>query len=616
MRYLGNKESITPEIIQLLFQKGLLDEKMVFFDAFCGMGSVSNAVKEYHDIVFNDALNCCYTYTYGKLVSGDCAFLELGFDPFEYFNSSKEIQKGFFYKNYSPSESERMYFSVENAGRIDFFRSKIEEWKNSSKISEIEYIYLLACLLESISDVANVAGVYGAFLKHWDVRATKSIQFKKISVFTNKHNAINGNKSKIEDIISYIQCDIIYLDPPYTQNQYGTQYHLLETLLLNDNPSISKITGSRSTAPMRSDWSKEYESHILFDKIVSQTKAKHIVFSYNNDGFLSKNFIEAVLKRYGKTETYECKTISYKKYNNFKTSDTKEHFEYLFYVEKKDEKEIIYESPLNYIGSKSKLIPTIKKNLPHSFNKVIDAFGGGFNVGANIPVSQIVYNDINHFVVQLIKSFNSTDTYQYIQIVKKNVSKYGLSPANKEAYVELRNYYNSLPQNERDPQLLYTLILYGFQQQIRFNGSYGYNNPVGMRWFNDNILEKLISFSQHIKEKNVQYVNMPFEKLLPMVDKDTFVYLDPPYRHTLGSYNDGRRGFEGWTIDHEKSLCNFANNINDLDGNFMLSYVVEFNGVKNKEILSWVSQNNYKMQTVEECQGHYNDRKEVLITNY
>ena len=64
--------------------------------------------------------------------------------------------------------------------------------------------------------------------------------------------------NKIENIISKIDCDILYLDPPYTQNQYGTQYHLLETLILDDNPSVSAITGSRPTAPMRSDWSKEF----------------------------------------------------------------------------------------------------------------------------------------------------------------------------------------------------------------------------------------------------------------------------------------------------------------------------------------------------------------------
>lgn len=76
-----------------------------------------------------------------------------------------------------------MYFTAENAGRIDFFRSSIEEWKDNNQISRTEYFYLLACLLESVSDVANVAGVYGAYLKHWDVRATKSIRSMFITYY-------------------------------------------------------------------------------------------------------------------------------------------------------------------------------------------------------------------------------------------------------------------------------------------------------------------------------------------------------------------------------------------------------------------------------------------------
>lgn len=151
-----------------------------------------------------------------------------------------------------------MYFSKENAGRIDFFREKIEEWYETEKITDNEYSYLLACLLESVSDVSNTAGVYGAFLKHWDKRALKPIVFNKIDASPGIVADVKVLNSKIEDIISEIDCDILYLDPPYTQNQYGTQYHLLETLVLNDNPTISKVTGSRPTTPMRSQWSKNY----------------------------------------------------------------------------------------------------------------------------------------------------------------------------------------------------------------------------------------------------------------------------------------------------------------------------------------------------------------------
>ena len=193
---------------------------------------------------------------------------------------------------------------------------------------------LLASLVESVSRVSNTAGVYGAFLKKWDGRALKPIEFIKPAYNACDSLNIKIYNDKTENIISVVKCDILYLDPPYTQNQYGTQYHLLETLILNDHPSVSKVTGSRPVMPMRSDWSKEYKAHILLDRIIANTTARYIVMSYNNDGLMSKEYIEAVMKRYGKPETYCCKKISYKKYQNWKSQNHKEHFEYLFFVEK------------------------------------------------------------------------------------------------------------------------------------------------------------------------------------------------------------------------------------------------------------------------------------------
>lgn len=614
MRFIGNKELITAEIIDLLEQKELAGKGLTLFDAFCGTGAVSVATKNAFKIIANDMLKWSTVYTKGRIYAHNCNFENLGFDPFDYFNSSNNFVEGFFYSNYSPGASKRMYFTAENAGRIDYFRIQIEKWKDSNLITENEYSYLLACLIESVSVVSNTAGVYGAFLKHWDSRAIKAIQFKKVDANNLPCHEAQILNAKIEDIISEVDCDILYLDPPYTQNQYGTQYHLLETLVLYDNPSISAITGSRSTTPMRSDWSKDYKTHILFDKILAKTKAKYIVFSYSQDGFMSKSFIEASLKRYGKSETYICKNISYKKYTNFKSKANKEHNEYLFFIEKKNENEIEYESPLNYIGSKAKMISNIKEQLPKNFNCFIDAFGGGFNVGININANRIIYNDINHFVCSLVASFKTNDTYDYISYIKRIIKKFELEPANAESYIKVRDYYNSLPINKRDPKLLYAIILYGFNQQIRFNRNHDFNNPVGMRWFNDKVLEKMISFSRVLKEKNVIFESKDYTELYLATDKNSFTYLDPPYMLTTGSYNDGKRGFQGWNTETERKLFAFVDNLNKENKPFMISYILEHNGQFNLQLDFWLSRTTYELIELEPIVG--NNRKEILITNF
>lgn len=618
MRYLGNKESIVSEIYSLLFDKGLIKKEFSFFDAFCGSGSVADYFKEFYDnIIINDNLTWSVIYTSGKLYAENCKFNLLGFDPFEYFNNSTEIKKGFMYRNYSPGESARMYFTAENASRIDFFRSKIEEWKSSNLINNDEYHYLLACLVESVSDVSNTAGVYGAFLKKWDSRALKPIVFDKVDSKKSVCKSLSVHNAKIEEIIRDIDCDILYLDPPYTQNQYGTQYHLLETLILDDNPTISKVTGSRSTTPMRSDWSKEYKANILFDKILAKTKARYIILSYNNDGFMSKEFIEASMKRYGKPETFVCKKILYKKYQNWKSNNQNEHFEYLFFIELKDKSEVIYESPLNYIGGKAKIVKNIQDNIPNKFNKFIDAFGGGFNVGINMSAEFVIYNDINHFVTELVESFKINDTYQYILYIKKTIKKFGLEKANAESFQAARAYYNSFSEDKRDPRLLYTIILYGYQQQIRFNGSHEFNNPVGMRWFNDKVLEKMISFSRVIKEKEYIFMTGQYSELRSMIDNDTFVYFDPPYKLTTGSYNDGKRGFKGWNDLLEQEMFTFLNALNKDNISFMLSYVIEHKGQINNNLVDWAEKNHYSIIELGDIIGISGSRrKEVLIVNY
>ncbi len=620
MRYIGNKQLLTPDIREFLGKKGLLDKKLTLFDAFCGTGSVSDALKDSFNLVLNDILRWSTIYTKGRICAADCKFKKLGFDPFEFLNSNSKERKGFFYKNYSPGGSKRKYFSTKNATRIDYFRYQIEDWKKRDLLLEEEYSYLLACLIESVSFVSNTAGVYGAFLKHWDPRAKKTIQFIKINSNNTHHNNLKFYNEKIENIISKIDCDVLYIDPPYTQNQYGTQYHLLETLILNDKPKISKITGSRNTAPMRSDWSKKYKAHILFDKILAKTKARYVLFSYNNDqsfwgGIMSKSFIEASLKRYGKEGTYTCKKISYRKYRNFRTKSKKEHYEYLFFIEKKDSCDVNYESPLNYIGNKSKIIEDIKRNLPKKIDLFLDVFGGGFNVGVNINSKKIIYNDVNFFVKEILESFRKNDTYDYLMYANRIIKKFGLEKSNSDSYLKARNYYNSLSRKKQDPRLLFTIILYGYQQQMRFNGNHEFNNPVGMRWFNDKVLEKVISFSRVLKEKNIIFKSTEYADVLKKIPKNSVVYMDPPYMLTTGSYNDGKRGFSGWTKELEKQFLLTAEKLNKNKNRFMISYVLQHEGKINRAVKQWIKKNNYNLINLKRNTGYISNRKEVLITN-
>jgi len=615
MRYIGNKESILDEINKLIESKKLFKDNRIFFDAFSGTASVGNSLKNRFKIVANDYLYFSFVYSNGRLNNVKNGYKKLDLNPFDYFNNIETGVHDFITENYSPAgKSGRMYFSIDNAMRIDFIRIKIEEWKKTQIITDREYYYLIACLLESVSKVANIAGVYGAYLKKWDPRALKTMKFIELDTNYESISINEVHNKKIEEIISDVDCDILYLDPPYTKNQYSVQYHLLETISKFDNPEIKGITGGRASKGTTSDWSIPGKVQILFDRIVSKTKANHIILSYSSDGIMSKEYIESVLKRYGKEETIYFRKISYKKYRNHKTESENEHYEYLFYVELKDKSEVVYSSPLNYMGGKAEMIPFLVSNEPKNYTKFIDLFGGGFNVGINSKCANLIYNDCNFKVKQLIEMFRDVDTFDLYKYLIQNIKKYGLSKNGKDAYMKARADYNHPEPPLRDPRLLYLLVLYGFQQQIRFNSSLEYNNPVGESSFNEKIHEKLVSFSRVIKEKRTTFFSDDFSELFAHVDCNTFLYCDPPYLITLGSYNDGKRGFNGWNEQDEIRLYEFLDNVSAIGGKFMLSNVISHKGRTNEILLDWIDRNKYNLIKFD---GRIRKtREEVIVVNY
>lgn len=390
----------------MILDKKLDNKCKVLFDAFSGTASVGSALKDMFTIVSNDNLYFSFVISQAKLNPPDGKFENLEINPFVYFNTEKCTLKGYIYKNYSLGNSNRMYFSEENAMKIDFIRWQIEEWKENNKINESEYYYLIASLIESVSKVANVAGVYGAYLKKWDPRAIKTMKYIPIEVNESKsicHNIVYNDK--IENLINKVNVDILYLDPPYTKNQYSVQYHLLETIARYDAPQIKGITGARNTSAQASDFSKPGKVNIEFERLVACANCKYIIMSYSSDGIMTKEYIEYVLKRYGKEDTFEFRKIPYKKYLNSKTKKGNEHFEYLFYIEKKEKAEVYYYSPLNYMGGKAEMVNFIKQNSPKNISRLVDVFAGGFNVGINYDVEEVIYNDFNHKVKELIEMF-------------------------------------------------------------------------------------------------------------------------------------------------------------------------------------------------------------------
>ena len=129
--------------------------------------------------------------------------------------------------------------------------------------------------------------------------------------------------------------------------------------------------------------------------------------------------------------------------------------------------------------------------------------------------------------------------------------------------------------------------------------------------------EKIISYHLICNEKNIKLNCGSFESYKHDIKKDDFIYLDPPYLGNYGVYQDGKRGFEGWTDKQEEQLYSFMEYINSIGAFFMLSNYSEHTKSGNTKLNEWVKKNNFKIiEDSKIIKRNRTYRKEIIIINY
>lgn len=297
-------------------------------------------------------------------------------------------------------------------------------------------------------------------------------------------------------------------------------------------------------------------------------------------------------------------------------------------------------SPLNYTGGKYRLLNQILPLIPTKLNNFYDVFSGGANVGINVEAEHIKCIDKSPEVINLlqyiqsqnfdvlhnkllnkIKEFNLSLTYQKGYEYYGVNSSIGLSSINKEQYKLLKSVYNTFRGSEDQNLLFLLLVIYGFNNQIRFNKKEEFNLPVGKRDYNGNVQRNLLAFNKTTQEKNIEFINGDFTTILENEFSDNdFVYLDPPYLLGTASYNEN----SGWSIKDEERLLNLLVELDTKNVKFALSNVIEHKGDTNDLLKGACEINNWK---IHELNFNYNNSNyqskaksattvEVLITNY
>ena len=331
IEFLGHKKNLLPFIVTHIERAGGKDFDRDFVDLFCGTAAVSTAFKRAGwRVIANDQLYWCSISAAALLLNDDdptfSGLQEIltkperkllspsGYETVLNYLNRLPARKGFIYRNYSPAAKTngpggRMYFTPDNAGRIDAIRAQIEAW--GPRLTKAERALLLWDLIRAANGVSNIAGTYGCYLKYWKERAKQPLVLTRSSLNSGSqsHGVFCDDANRFVETVAGA---IIYADPPYTKRQYAAYYHLLETIALGDEPELTGSTGLRPWEEKASDYCyRKRAPHALAD-LVSKLNCRHFFLSYNEDGQIPHSVILEILKGRGAVEFFEAPYRRYK----------------------------------------------------------------------------------------------------------------------------------------------------------------------------------------------------------------------------------------------------------------------------------------------------------------
>ncbi|CRF47371.1 Modification methylase NlaIII [Helicobacter heilmannii] len=311
MNYIGSKHKLShfllSNINEVLQGYGVCLADCVFTDLFSGTAAVGRLFKNYaKQIISNDKE--FYSFVLAKHYIENTKPLKRAKMLIDELNHLPPLA-GKIYQHYALGGGEgRQYFSDGNALKIDAMRTQIEHWHTTGETSLAEHYFLLTSLLEAADKIANTACVYGAFLKKLKKSAQQELILTAAPLILspNPHYAYHTDA---KEIIPRLQTDILYLDPPYNQREYGANYHILNSIALYDDFTPKGKTGLRDYN--KSAWCKKSLALQSLEHVLKCTSARFVFLSYNDEGLLSLEEIKSLFSQYG---TYHLKSQDYSRF--------------------------------------------------------------------------------------------------------------------------------------------------------------------------------------------------------------------------------------------------------------------------------------------------------------
>ena len=373
--YIGNKRALLDFIGTGLsqVQTRLGKKQLTCLDLFAGSGIVSRYLKQYASAItvndleeYSGIINRCYLSNKK----------EIDFEQLKslYENLCKKIDRkmaslekagdykssGFISELYAPADEnqiekgERCFYTPYNAAYLDIARQLIEK-----EVPAQFRDFFIAPLLSEASIHANTAGIFKGFYKNSKtgkgqfggngrnalsrIRGKISLPFPVFSEFNCKSRVFRQDANLlVQDPALYEKAytsgglfDLVYIDPPYNQHPYGSNYFMLNLIASYNRPdseNISRVSGIPRDWN-RSDYNKKRRVAQVFADLVRNVKARFVLVSFNSEGFISKDEMIELLSSCGKVDVLEADYNAFRGSRNL--SGREIHVkEFLFLVEK------------------------------------------------------------------------------------------------------------------------------------------------------------------------------------------------------------------------------------------------------------------------------------------
>jgi adenine-specific DNA-methyltransferase len=353
LTYIGNKRSLLKFITKgiHLVQQKLGKDKLNIFDVFSGSGIVARYLKQYANTLFVNDLekysqvtNECYLAN-----TNDINVTELQHIHRYLLNSisTNPLLEGFITELYAPKDDdniqkgERVFYTHRNAMYIDTMRQLIDH------VDKTQQKFFLAPLLSEASVHSNTSGMFKGFHKNpatgigqfgggnqdalLRIKGHIELPFPVFSNFQCNSVIYNGDSNAI--VKTAPEVDLAYLDPPYNQHPYGSNYFMLNLILENRRPhAMSKISGIAEGWNRSAYNKRQYAYHALAD-LVTNIKAKYVLISFNSEGFIPLDKMQTMLTKFGKVDVLATNYNTFRGCRNFENRSI--HVtEYLYLLEK------------------------------------------------------------------------------------------------------------------------------------------------------------------------------------------------------------------------------------------------------------------------------------------